>query len=270
VEICLNEINKNDKTTYCLGELVHNKDVINNVKEKGVIFISNIDEIKEESARLVIRAHGVDKEIINQAKERDLDVIDLTCPLVKKIHDIAEEYCKKDFFIILIGNNEHPEIVGTKSHCGKNYFVIEDEDKVLEALYYFQTSGIKNLLVISQTTFSLNKFDKIVKDIEEELDSSINIIVKNTICNATEERQKETEELARQVDYMIIVGGKNSSNTKKLFEISEAYTNAILVENSKELDSNLFINTEKIGIMAGASTPFEIIEEVRKKISEKE
>ena len=199
--------------------------------------------------------------------ERSIEVIDLTCPKVLKIHEIAEEYSKNGYYIFLLGSKEHPENIGTISYCGKYYSVIQDEKDVFKELEKFEKSKIKKLLVISQTTYSLEKFYIIEEIIKNETKKDVDLIIKNTICKATELRQKETEEIACESDYMIIIGGKNSSNTKKLYEIAKKYCkNSICIESKEELDLDKINKFEKIGIMAGASTPQESISEVVEKL----
>ena len=266
VEGSLNEIN-NSKKVYCLGELVHNKEVINKIEESGITVISNIDEIKEDDTKLIIRAHGIDKNIYDIAKERNIEIIDYTCPLVSKIHNIAEKYNKEGYYIFLVGNKNHPETIGTKSHCGNYYSIIEDIKDIDESINKLFKSNIKNLLLIVQTTFSKNKFENIEEIIKDKINSNINIVVKNTICNATELRQIETANLAKEVDLMIIIGGKNSSNTKKLYEIASEYTNSLLIETAAEIDINKLTKYNKIGIMAGTSTPQESIDSLINKLN---
>ena len=134
---------------------------------------------------------------------------------------IADEYSKNGYFIFLCGSKKHPENIGTISHCGKNYYVIEKEEDVFKAMEGFENSKLQKLLLISQTTYSLEKFCAIEEIIKNQLEKNTEIVIKNTICRATELRQKETEEISRRVDYMIIIGGVNSSNTKKLFDIAK-------------------------------------------------
>ena len=253
------ELKKNE-TLYGLGEIVHNQEVIKELENLGMQFIENIGEAK---GRTIIRAHGIPKQIYEEAKEKEIELIDYTCPKVLKIHDIAEEYAKKGYYIFLLGNKKHPEIIGTLSYCGENKFVIEKEEDTIKALELLEKSEIKKLLVISQTTYSLEKFYIIEEIIKNEIPRNIEVVVKNTICQATEIRQKETEEMANKVDSMIVIGGKNSSNTKKLYEIAKQYCKTVLlIENETELEDNKIQSTDKVGIMAGASTPKESIEKV--------
>lgn len=249
------------KNIFCLGELVHNKQVTEELEGQGLIFIDNIEQAKED---VIIRAHGEKKETYMKAKELHLNVIDLTCPKVTRIHKIAEEYSNKGDYIFLIGNKKHPETIGTISYCGENSFIIESEEDVKEALQNLYNSKINKAVILSQTTFSLEKFSKIVLLIEETIkEKNIELDIKKTICDATRLRQEETKELSSKVGMMIIIGGKNSSNTNKLYEIAKINcNNSMLIENSEELDKEKVKKYEKIGIMAGASTPKKSIDSV--------
>lgn len=250
----------NKKSIYCLGELVHNKLVTEELENEGIIFIDDISNAKRD---VIIRAHGEKKETYDKANKLDLNVIDLTCPKVTKIHKIAEEYSNKGYYILLIGKSNHPEVIGTKSYCGENSDIIEDQSEIEQKLEKIYDSENKKLLIISQTTFSLEKFNKIALLIQEKLKNDIEIEIKKTICDATRLRQEETKELSLKVDAMIIIGGKHSSNTNKLYEIAKANcNNSILIENSIELDKEEIKMYKKIGIMAGASTPKKSIESV--------
>ena len=260
------EESKNNKL-FCIGEIVHNRQVIEDLQNKGVNFVEDKSKVHDAKSKVAIRAHGVKKEVYEIANKNKIDIIDYTCPNVLRIHEIAKEYAEKGFYIILCGKKEHPENIGTISYCGKNYSVIQDEKELKEALKRFEKTNIKKLLVISQTTFSLKKFTLIEQAIKEELKDEENIIIKNTICRATELRQKETEELSKKVDLMIIIGGKNSSNTIKLYEIAQKYCeNSICIETADELQIEKISKYEKIGVMAGASTPKESIDKVIKKL----
>ena len=257
---------KQNKTLYGLGEIVHNQEVIKELENLGMQFIENIEEAK---GKTIIRAHGIPKQIYEETKERQIELMDYTCPKVLNIHQIAEEYANKGYYIFLLGNEKHPEIIGTLSYCGENKFVIEKEDDTIKALEALEKSEIKKLLVISQTTYSLEKFYIIEEIIKNEIPRDIELVIKNTICQATEIRQKETEEMAKKVDSMIVIGGKNSSNTKKLYEIAKQYCKTVLlIQNETELVLDKIQSTDKVGIMAGASTPRESIEKVIKKLEE--
>lgn len=248
------------KAIYCLGEIVHNKQVIKELEEKGLVFIEDIKDAKGET---IIRAHGIKKEIYKLAKNVKLNLKDFTCPNVLRIHKIAEEHAKRGYYIFLVGSKNHPENIGTLSFCGDNVAVIETEEDVFLAIDGLRKSAIRKLLVILQTTYSVERFKKIETLIKEHIPQNIKLVIKNTICHATELRQKETEDIAKKVQYMIIIGGANSSNTKKLYEIGKANCqNCACIETADELDLNTINKYEKVGVMAGASTPQELIEEV--------
>ena len=270
VEGSIKEAEKSSQKIYCLGELVHNKEVVKTVEEKGITTISDINEIKEKNVKMIIRAHGIDKKIYSKAKKNEIDVIDYTCPLVSRIHNIAEEYQEQGYYIFFVGNKIHPETIGTVSHCGSNYSIVENEEEIEIAISNFSKTEINKLLVIVQTTFSTHRFKNIEKIIKEKIDTNVELVIKNTICKTTEQRQKETEELSQKVDLMIVIGGKNSSNTKKIYDIAEKYTKSLLIETEKELDIKQLNKYNKIGIMAGASTPMEAINGVVNKFSKLE
>ena len=253
------------KTTYCLGELVHNKQVTQKLEEQGLIIIDNIENAKEN---VIIRSHGVPEEVYKKARELNLKVIDLTCPNVLKIHNIVKEYSSKGYYIFIIGQKDHAETIGTVSYCKENSTVLEKEEDINKAIKDLKKSSLKKVLVVSQTTFSMEKFDRIIKNIEENINKNIELKVKNTICNATSIRQKETQKIAKQVELMIIIGGKHSSNTNKLYEIAKKEcSNCILIETAEELNKKCVKNINTIGIMAGASTPNESIENTVEKLN---
>lgn len=273
VEGCLENINnKNNSKIYCLGELIHNKQVIKQLQSNGIEIINDIKEINDQNCTLIIRTHGIEKNIYKKIENTNIKLVDYTCPNVLKVHNIASEYKDKNFYIFVIGTKNHPEVEGTISYCGNNFSVIEDNNDINFAIDKLKKSNLNNLLVIVQTTFSTLKFEYIKKEIAKRIDNNnINMIVKNTICLATEQRQKETEKIARDVEFMIVIGGKNSSNTKKLYEIAlKNCKNAICIETIKDIDMQKllqdFSNINKVGIMAGASTPQKSIDDVIEQI----
>lgn len=256
VERTEQELDK-EKGIYCLGELVHNKQIVEKLEKKGAKFI---DDIKDARSKVIIRAHGAEKETYEFAKNNNIEILDLTCPKVLHIHKIAEEYVKQGYYIILIGQKEHPEVIATKSFCGNDYSIIENIEQVQLAINNFIKSEKTRLLVLEQTTYNLEKFNEIANKIKSEIP---NAEVKNTICNATKERQEETKQIAKKVDAMIVIGGKHSSNTTKLYDLSKQYCNNVqLVETVENLDKNKLKDVKKLGIMAGASTPKESIENI--------
>lgn len=255
---------KNNKDVYCLGEIVHNRQVIKELEDKGMNFIEKLSDSKGTT---IIRAHGVPKEIYEYAKNNNLKIVDYTCPNVLKIHEIAEEYSKNGYYIFLCGSINHPENIGTASYCGNNYYIVEKEEDIYKAIDVLKQSNLQKVLLIAQTTYSLQRFENIKNLVLDNLNSSMKVVIKNTICRATELRQKETKEMSQNVDCMIVIGGKNSSNTKKLYEIAiKDCRNSICIETEEELDTNYIKGFAKVGIMAGASTPQESINKVIEKI----
>ena len=253
---------------YCLGEIVHNSFVIHDLESKGVTFIDDINECNLKNKKLLLRAHGVAKEVYEECEKLGAEVLDYTCPNVKKIHDIVNEYADNGHFVILCGSKTHPENIGTISFARKNSFILESENDIDCLLKVLENSNLKKVLLISQTTFSVEKFEKIKNVLSEKLEN-YELVIKNTICNATKLNQDETNELSKVVDYMIVVGGKNSSNTLKLYDISKKnLENTILVQSYKDIDFNLVKKYEKIGIVYGASTPNELIDEIVEKLQD--
>ena len=177
---------------YCLGEIVHNKTVVDELKKEGIKFINKIEEAKGTT---IIRAHGVPKEIYKEAENKKIQLKDYTCPNVLKIHEIAKKYAEEGYFILLCGNKEHPENIGTISYCGKNFYVINNEKEVYKAIDKIEKSKIKKVLLISQTTFSVEKYFIIREILGNELNRDIEFISNNTICKATELRQEETRKI---------------------------------------------------------------------------
>lgn len=260
-----NSVNKSYKlldeydNLYCLGELVHNQQVVDELESKGIKFVDSLDEVPQGS-RVIIRAHGVPVSIYEEAKERELELFDLTCPKVLAIHDLAKNLVNDGNYIVLVAQKDHPEAIGTISFCGEYSTIVECVEDVDNLRSLFSDSKLDKLAIICQTTFSVKKFKEICDEIGKVID---NVEVHDTICNATSMRQQETEEISRSVDAMIIIGGANSSNTKKLYEIAKNNNdNTFIVQTVDELKDNDFSKYEHIGVMAGASTPKKSIDEV--------
>ena len=259
---------KNEESTYCLGEIVHNSNVVKELEDLGLKVIENLDEIdtNNRNINVVIRAHGVTPEIYNRIETEKYNLIDLTCPNVLMIHKIAEDFKNKGYYILLIGQRQHPEVIGTVGFCEvdneNNCSIIENKEDIDKAIDLIYESNKNKVLIITQTTFSLEKFNILVEYIKDKLNVS-ELEIRNTICNATKIKQEETEKLSKEVEYMIIIGGKNSSNTRKLYDISHKNcANTVIVENPDELNINEIKEHTLVGIMAGASTPSSSIEGV--------
>ena len=248
---------------YTYGPIIHNEEVVKDLENKGVSIIHNEEELKQlREGTVVIRSHGVERRIYEEAGEHHLNLVDATCPFVKKIHNIVDKDSAKGNQIIIIGNKHHPEVQGICGWCNTQPIVIESEEEA-ENLSDF---GGKELSLVAQTTFNHKKFNKMVEIFEKK---GYNITVYNTICNATEERQKEACEIAKQVDAMIVIGGKTSSNTQKLYEISKREcANTYYIQTLVDLDLATFESVGRVGITAGASTPNQIIKEVHGSMAE--
>ena len=254
---------KNNEEIYCLGEIVHNKTVIEDLEKNGLKFTDKIEDVKNKA---IIRAHGESEETYNKLKEKGVSILDYTCPKVTKTHEIAKNYNRKGYFVILIGIKKHPEAIGTLSYAGKSSYLLQDKNQYEELIEKINNSKLNKVLIMAQTTYNSKKFDEMVEDLKGLIKGK-EVEVQKTICGATEIRQKETIEIAKNVDVMIIIGDKKSSNTNKLYDISkENCKKAIFVQNCKELNLEELNQTDVIGIMAGASTPKEDIDEVIKKI----
>lgn len=268
VRRAVNETKKeleNSSEICCLGEIVHNKSVVKDLEERGITFVNDIDECK---GKVIIRAHGESKETYKKLKEKGIEIKDLTCPKVLKTHELAEEYIKHNYFIVLIGVQGHPESIGTLSFCGENSYLLQDKSNIKEMVDKINESKLKDILILAQTTYNSKKFDDIVEEIKKELNGK-NIKVKKTICEATKIRQNETTKIAKKVDAMIIVGDKKSSNTNKLYDISKEYCKrTFFVQTAEELNIEELKNAKEIGIMAGASTPEEDIAKIIEKVKE--
>ncbi len=240
-------------TMYTLGPIIHNPQVVDHYLKKGIKSIDSLDEIN--SGTVFIRAHGVPDKIINQAKEKNLEVIDLTCPYVKKTQILAKELEKDGYQVVILGQKNHPEVIAIASNL-KRPVVVESVHNLRE---------IKNdkIGVICQTTSNIKKADKLISKLKNDFKE---VKVYNTICNATHLRQEAVKELAQQSDVVIVIGGKKSSNTKKLKEVAEKIIKTYHIETEDELQKEWFIDKNTIGITAGASTPNWIIKKVAEKI----
>lgn len=260
------ELLKNRDKIYCLGELAHNKQVIKDLENDGLIIVDDLNEVPNNS-EVIFRAHGVTKSVYQLAKEKNLTVYDYSCVRVIKLHEDVENMNNNGYYIFLFGDNNHPEVIGTKSFANSEEItVLKDLKEVDSAINNFKNSNLNKLYICAQTTFSLKKFDEFVSIVEEKLkknNNDIDIKINKSICEATEIRQMETENLAKEVDFMVIIGGKNSSNTIKLYEISKKNCKrAIHIETKEELENVDFSKVSKVGVMAGASTPKKSINEV--------
>ena len=287
------------KNVYTYGPIIHNEEVVKDLESKGVKAISDVNEIVSdtsisakgdananaydanadivsdknvssvshenvhvENATVIIRSHGVSKSVYDSIRNKNYDIVDATCPFVLKIHKIVEQESAKGKQIIIIGNEKHPEVEGIMGWSHSPVLVIDSAEKARN----IQLDKQKEVVIVSQTTFNYNKFKELVEIINEK---GYNITIKNTICNATEERQTEARDIAQKVDAMIVIGDKSSSNTRKLYEICKGECeNTFYIQTLKDLDLDSLESVNSIGITAGASTPNNIIEEVYTNVRE--
>ena len=260
VDTVYEQVEKGVRPIYTYGPIIHNEVVVQDLEEKGVQVLESQEDLEQlNEGTVIIRSHGVGKEIYDQISAKGLNCVDATCPFVKKIHRTVEKESAAGRQIIIIGNDNHPEVEGIKGWCRHPALVIESAEQA-EALNL--PEGTK-VCVVSQTTFNYKKF----KDLVEILDKKrYDRVVVNTICNATEERQTEARQIAGKVDAMIVIGGSHSSNTQKLFEICrKECENTYYIQTVHDLDLEVLRSTGLVGITAGASTPKKIIEEVQKR-----
>ena len=260
VDTVYEQVEKGIRPIYTYGPIIHNEVVVQDLEEKGVQVLEGKEDLEQlTEGTVIIRSHGVGKEIYDLISAKGLNCVDATCPFVKKIHRTVEKESATGRQIIIIGNDNHPEVEGIKGWCHHPALVIESAEQA-EALNLPEGT---NVCIVSQTTFNYKKF----KDLVEILDKKrYDRIVVNTICNATEERQTEARQIAGEVDAMIVIGGSHSSNTQKLFEICrKECENTYYIQTVHDLDLEVLRSTGLVGITAGASTPKKIIEEVQKR-----
>ena len=252
-------LEKTEDNIYCLGEIIHNERVVNKLENMGMITVESLDEIPDGS-KVIFRAHGEAKHVYEEAEKKHLEVIDLTCGKVRLVHNKVEKGAL-DSFVIIIGKKSHPETIGTLGYAGPNSYVIETEEDFNNLEESFNKSGLNKVYVVVQTTFNDSLFYEYTEKIERLLNAEITI--DNTICSATKQRQQEVGLMAKCVNKMIIIGGKQSSNTKELATVAERYCQDIyLVQELDDLKEVIFNDNDKVGITAGASTPKESIDEI--------
>lgn len=255
-----------DKNVYILGELIHNSDVIKELEHLGV---KTIYEIPQKADGIcIVRSHGETPEVISKLEKSGFEVVDLTCPDVKKVQHRAIELAQNNYYVIIVGKSNHPEVIAIKANAdlySKHVIVASSVEEILS--YEKEIKSHKKVGVVVQTTQMLSTLNTVV----DYLNSiAKEILIYNTICQSTVMRRNEAAELAGTSDLMIVVGSKKSANTSHLAEILKKYTQTIHVENDLELNkySDLIANSKNIGVTAGASTPQNIIDKVIKKIKE--
>ena len=261
VDTVYEQVDTCDGPIYTYGPIIHNEEVVKDLESKGVVVLRTEEELDNiEDGTVIIRSHGVEKRIYDKLEAKGVRIVDATCPFVKKIHNIVQKESAAGKYILIIGNPDHPEVIGIRGWAGEHAAVIQNADDIENIDF----SKKEKICVVSQTTFNYNKFKDLVEIIKKK---SYDIIVLNTICNATIERQTEAESIAESVDAMIVIGDKHSSNTQKLFEICRmACNNTYYIQTLDDLNLNQLGSVETVGITAGASTPNNIIEEVQNNV----
>lgn len=255
---------ENNTRVATLGPIIHNQDVVNDMNEKGARIIESVSELEPDET-VVIRSHGVGRKIYEEIAEKGNKMLDATCPFVARIHKIVAEKTAEGYFILIAGDKNHPEVQGIVGHCDENYQVFKDVFE-LNAFFEKEYKKIKKkLAIVAQTTYNIVVWSECINSIPKDDE---NIVIFDTICNATEARQSDAAELAKGSDIMLVVGGRHSSNTVKLYEVCSRYCKTYHIENSEELKHLQLPESERIGITAGASTPAYIIKEVESKMAE--
>ena len=267
VDTVYREIESGEKPVYTFGPIIHNEQVVEDLENRGVQVILSEDELEGLSGgTVVIRSHGVSRDVCEKIEARGMKIVDATCPFVKKIHRIVDEEGRKGRHVVIIGSADHPEVQGIMGWASGPVTVIHTSE---EAEQFVPENG-KPISIVAQTTFNYNKFKDLVEILcKKRYDNNVlNILnILNTICNATEERQKEAKNIAGEVDTMLVIGGRHSSNTQKLFEICKKECgNTYYIQTPVDLDSEMFQCSSYVGITAGASTPKKIIEEVQEHV----
>lgn len=262
VEIVENQIKScPNKPIYTYGPIIHNEIVVSEFEANGVKVLEEdmpLDSV--EPGIVIIRSHGVAKRVIEDLEEKGFEIVDATCPFVLKIHKLVQEFDEKGYRIVIVGNESHPEV------CGIIGWIPSGKYACISSVEEFETLNLpkdKIIGIVSQTTFNYDKFQEIVEIISQK---GYDICAKNTICSATEERQKEAVRISQNSEAMIVIGGKSSSNSRKLFEIcQENCKNTYFIQTKDDLDLSVLQSIDDVGITAGASTPKKIIEEVQEK-----
>ena len=247
---------------YTYGPIIHNEEVVEDLEKKGVQVIHSLNSLEElPKGRVVIRSHGVGRAVQEKLLSSGFEVLDATCPFVKKIHHIVEEHAAAGDHIIIIGNPTHPEVQGICGWCDPAHTTVIETAAEAES---FSLPEKKNLCIVSQTTYNNKKFENLVEIIQKK-GYYTSVCILNTICDATAKRQTQARELAKRSDAMIVIGGAHSSNTQKLFEIcKDECKNTYYIQTLEDLDMTELLGLGNVGITAGASTPNNIIEEVQK------
>lgn len=243
---------------YVRHEIVHNKHVVDNLKEKGVVFVENLSEISKDNAIVVFSAHGVSKDVEKQASLRNFKVIDATCPLVKKVHNEVLRHDSDDIEVILIGHANHPEVEGTSGRIENKVLLVSK----IEDVASLQVKDVNKIAYVTQTTLSIRDTSNIIKALKQKFPNITGPDL-NDICYATQNRQNAVVELSKRVDLLIVVGANNSSNSNRLRDLGEEMdTKSYLISKIEEIEDVWFEGVNNVGITAGASAPDILITKV--------
>jgi 4-hydroxy-3-methylbut-2-enyl diphosphate reductase len=256
IDIAFNTARKEKSGIFTLGPIIHNPQVIGKLKEEGIVPI-DIDDIGKKDVKvLIIRTHGIPVQVYDSISSRDFKVIDATCPFVKKAQRYAKHLAKKGFQVVILGNRDHPEVMGLVSFAGEDVLVVDEETPL---------HGCKSKVgIVVQTTQPIEALKKVLSRVVEQ---AREVKVYNTICNSTALRLKETGDMARRANVMVVVGGKNSANTTQLANLCRSLkVKTFHIETAGEIEDGWFTGSKKVGITAGASTPDWLISEVEKRI----
>ncbi len=260
VELVETELAKGQSKIYTYGPIIHNDTVVNDLCARGVEVIPEDSDLDGyEPGIVVIRSHGISRKVHEGLEGHGFEIVDATCPFVRKIHRIVDEYSSNGYKILVVGNPNHPEVQGIIGWIQPEvpYFVIQSKEEISELPFSMEDK----ICLVGQTTYNYKKFQELVELIKQK---GYDIVALSTICNATEERQTEAAQIAQEADVMLVIGGKNSSNSQKLFEIcKKECDNTYFIQTVDDLDTSVLDSQNHIGITAGASTPNNIIEEVQ-------
>ncbi len=267
IEIVEKSIQKYGSPVYVRHEIVHNKFVVDDLKNKGAIFVEELEEIEDKSRPVIFSAHGVPKKIPQDAKNYNMTYVDATCPLVSKVHREAENLYKAGYHLILIGHENHPEVIGTMGQLPKGSIdLIQNEDEARN--YYIK--NFEKIAYVTQTTLSVDDTKEIISILREKF-SNIKEPAKEDICYATTNRQMAVKNIAKKCDLFFVIGSRNSSNSVRLVEVAKksGCENSVLIHSQSEIPFNLIENSNIIGISSGASAPEILVENFIKELKNK-
>jgi 4-hydroxy-3-methylbut-2-en-1-yl diphosphate reductase len=259
-----NALKKFGRPIYVKHEIVHNKFVVNDLKNKGAIFVDKISEIPKNS-NVIFSAHGVSHQVENEAKYNNLKIIDATCPLVSKVHKAAQKYEENNYEIILIGHKNHPEVEGTKGRVKQDVLLVSDQEDAKKV----QVKNPDKIAFVTQTTLSLDDTKGIIEILSQRFPKIEQRLYKKDICYATQNRQNAVRDLSKKSELILVIGSKNSSNSNRLKDLAiESGAAAYLIDNETFIKKEWLNNIKNIGITAGASAPEILVEKVIEKLQE--